>query len=487
MYRSRLKGWLKHWDFLILDLVVLQFSFCLAYWIRFGLGNPYATVINRRLVIVFILCQVLVALFTECHKNILHRGYLKEFVWVVKYIVYVTVLVIVCLFGGHLSGVYSRLLVAITAGLFIFLDYGARLCLKVFLRKKSRNKGKNKRSLVIITKEALMDRAVQNITGEGVISDYFVKSVVLLDYPDGYYRQGDGHSIRGYGEKIIQRIRQSWVDEILFVLEDATTVPTELIEAINRMGITVHYNIPMLNMADWEKPVIGKVGRYRVITNSVRFAPAWKLALKRLTDIVGGLVGCLVTGILYLFIAPAIKRKSPGPAFFSQERIGQNGKIFKMYKFRSMYLDAEERRQALMSQNKIESGLIFKIDDDPRIIGSEKKDKNGKPKGIGNFIRNTSLDEFPQFWNVLKGDMSLVGTRPPTKDEWEKYDLHHRIRMSVKPGITGMWQVSGRSEITDFEEIVRLDQEYVNEWGLGLDVKIMLKTVWVVLKRKGAE
>ena len=131
--------------------------------------------------------------------------------------------------------------------------------------------------------------------------------------------------------------------------------------------------------------------------------------------------------------------------------------------------------------------MMFKMDDDPRIIGSEKKDKNGKPRGIGNFIRKTSLDEFPQFWNVLKGDMSLVGTRPPTLDEWEKYDLHHRVRMSIKPGITGLWQISGRSDITDFEEVVRLDREYIQNWSIWLDFKILFKTVGVVLRHEGAE
>ena len=130
---------------------------------------------------------------------------------------------------------------------------------------------------------------------------------------------------------------------------------------------------------------------------------------------------------------------------------------------------------------------MFKMDDDPRIIGSEKKDKNGKPKGIGNFIRRTSLDEFPQFWNVLKGEMSLVGTRPPTLDEWEKYDLHHRVRMSIKPGLTGLWQISGRSDITEFEEVVRLDREYIETWSVELDFQILLKTVSVVLKHEGAE
>ena len=204
-------------------------------------------------------------------------------------------------------------------------------------------------------------------------------------------------------------------------------------------------------------------------------------------DIAGGIVGCLLTVIVFIFIAPMIYIKSPGPIFFTQKRIGKNGKQFKMYKFRSMYMDAEERKKALMAQNKVQDGMMFKMDDDPRIIGSEKKDKNGKPKGIGNFIRRTSLDEFPQFWNVLKGEMSLVGTRPPTLDEWEKYDLHHRVRMSIKPGITGLWQISGRSEITDFEEVVRLDREYIQNWSPELDFQILLKTVSVVLKHEGAE
>jgi lipopolysaccharide/colanic/teichoic acid biosynthesis glycosyltransferase len=140
-----------------------------------------------------------------------------------------------------------------------------------------------------------------------------------------------------------------------------------------------------------------------------------------------------------------------------------------------------------MEQNKIQDGMMFKMDDDPRIIGSEKKDRKGRPAGIGNFIRRTSLDEFPQFWNVLKGEMSLVGTRPPTVDEWEKYDLHHRVRMSIKPGITGLWQISGRSEITDFEEVVRLDREYIQTWSPELDFQILLKTISVVLKSEGAE
>ena len=149
-------------------------------------------------------------------------------------------------------------------------------------------------------------------------------------------------------------------------------------------------------------------------------------------------------------------------------------------------MDAEERKKELMAQNRVSDGKMFKLDFDPRVIGNKILPDGTRKTGIGNFIRVTSLDEFPQFFNVLKGDMSLVGTRPPTEDEWETYDLHHRARLAMKPGITGMWQVSGRSQITDFEEVVKLDTKYIREWSMGLDFEILFKTVLAVLKREGS-
>lgn len=148
-----------------------------------------------------------------------------------------------------------------------------------------------------------------------------------------------------------------------------------------------------------------------------------------------------------------------------------------------MYLDAEEKKESLQEKNKMK-GLMFKVDADPRIIGSGP---DGKKHGIGWLIRKTSIDEFPQFLNVLKGDMSLVGTRPPTVDEWNQYEYHHRVRMAIKPGLTGLWQVSGRSNITDFEEVVKLDLNYIQNWSLELDIKILLKTIGVVLIGRGSE
>jgi exopolysaccharide biosynthesis polyprenyl glycosylphosphotransferase len=139
-----------------------------------------------------------------------------------------------------------------------------------------------------------------------------------------------------------------------------------------------------------------------------------------------------------------------------------------------------------MAQNKVSDGMMFKMDFDPRIIGNKILPDGTKKTGIGQFIRKTSIDELPQFWNILKGDMSLVGTRPPTLDEWEKYEPHHRARMSFRPGLTGLWQVSGRSNITDFEEVVRLDTQYIGEWSVKNDIRIIFQTIIRVMKNDGA-
>ena len=196
---------------------------------------------------------------------------------------------------------------------------------------------------------------------------------------------------------------------------------------------------------DSKNMIVDNYAEHMVLTSSIRFADSRQLLLKRIMDIAGGIVGLCVTVVITIIFGPVIYIQSPGSIFFSQERIGRNGRRFKIYKFRSMYPDAEERKKELMAQNKMQ-GLMFKMDNDPRIIP------------IGHFMRKTSLDEFPQFWNVLKGDMSLVGTRPPTVDEYEQYEMHHKARLAVKPGLTGMWQISGRSDIVDFEEVVRLDR-----------------------------
>ncbi len=200
--------------------------------------------------------------------------------------------------------------------------------------------------------------------------------------------------------------------------------------------------------------------------------PSIKSWIKRAIDIVGSLVGLGITGLLFIPLAIAIKIDSPGPLFFGQIRCGWMGKHFRMWKFRSMDPDAESRKDEV--ENEAE-GAIFKSSNDPRITR------------VGGFIRKTSLDELPQFWNVLKGEMSLVGTRPPTPDEVERYEVPQWQRLDVKPGMTGEWQVNGRSEVKSFEDIIRLDLKYQENWSLTYDIKLIIKTIIVVFnKNSGA-
>jgi exopolysaccharide biosynthesis polyprenyl glycosylphosphotransferase len=246
----------------------------------------------------------------------------------------------------------------------------------------------------------------------------------------------------------------------------------EIVQEFQDMGITVDLSINTFGLRINEK-IIRELSGYHVLTFSVRLFTRSQLLLKRVIDILGGVVGCILTIILTIFIAPAIYIESPGPIFFSQVRIGKNGRRFRIYKFRSMYPDAEMQKSKLMDKNEV-NGPMFKLKDDPRITK------------VGKILRRTSLDEFPQFFNILRGDMSLVGTRPPTEKEFLQYEGRHKRRLALKSGLTGLWQISGRSDITDFEEVVKLDLEYIDNWSFGMDVKILLKTVGVVLFGKGS-
>ena len=484
MYKKEKKSWMKHFDFMVLDLAVFQLCFVLSFWILRGISNPYKMVLFRYQAIVYLLCQLIVVLFWESYKNILRRGTAMELICVFRYIVSVELLNLVYLFAVHQIYMISRLLTGITALMFLFMSFFVRQLNKKRVLGMRKDK-KGQRSMMVITSSHLMDEVIRNLS-DNSFHDYFISGIILMDQASADLRELNGIPVLGRGENILFYISRHWVDEIFLYQPDNLPYPIDMVDSLLNMGITVHYCISALNENRWGVQEVEKIGNYKVLTNSLRIVSIRDLAFKRAVDIAGSVVGCIMTGMIFVVIAPIIYIQSPGPIFFSQERIGKNGKKFRMYKFRSMYMDAEERKKALMSQNKMQDGMMFKMDDDPRIIGSEKKDKKGRPAGIGNFIRNTSLDEFPQFWNVLKGDMSLVGTRPPTVDEWEKYDPRHRVRMSIKPGITGLWQISGRSEITDFEEVVRLDREYIETWTPELDFQILIKTISVVLKHEGA-
>lgn len=201
------------------------------------------------------------------------------------------------------------------------------------------------------------------------------------------------------------------------------------------------------------------------------FHPSVKSKTKRLIDILGAVVGLAIAAIVAIPVAIVTHLDDPGPILYSQMRCGLNGRYFRIWKFRSMVVNADKMKHLVENQAK---GQIFKNENDPRVTK------------IGRFLRRTSLDELPQFWNVLIGEMSLVGTRPPTIDEVSKYESHHWERLKVKPGITGEWQANGRSTVKDFEDIVQMDIQYQRKWSIVYDLNLILKTIVVVLNKSGA-
>ena len=467
------KSWIKHLDFIIVDLLCLEVAFLFAFWVRHGMKNPYEQSIYRNEVLILILIQLIVAIFTKNFKNVLRRGWYGEFMATFKQVILVTLLATFYLFLLKESMMlYSRLTMVYMGGFYLVLSYLLRMFWKNIIRVRFRYK-ERKTSLVVITTSDRVENAVKTIQ-ERNFHDYIITGLVLLDANKAGEQICDLDVVAN-ASNVVSYVCRSWVDELYIDVKREQYLPQEMLNAFNEMGVTVHLKMQGLENPYHRKQYVEKMVGVTVMTFSVNDISMAGAFCKRLMDICGGLVGCFLTLLLIITIGPMIFIASPGPIFFSQKRVGQNGKYFKIYKFRSMYMDAEERKKELMEQNEVEDGFMFKMENDPRII-----------KGIGHFIRKTSLDEFPQFLNVLLGDMSLVGTRPPTVDEWEKYRLHHRVRMAMRPGITGMWQVSGRSDIKEFEEVVKLDAEYISKWNIGLDIKIIFKTILQVFKGDGA-
>ena len=287
--------------------------------------------------------------------------------------------------------------------------------------------------------------------------------------------------------KTSEYILRNWVDEVLICFPRGCTKRESLeidclLQNCRTMGVTVYQAVkPHKGTGSTRRK---RIGGLCVEARTVSPADARDprlLVLKRGMDILGGLAGLGLTALLTPVAAALIFSEDPGPVFFQQIRIGKNGRPFAMYKFRSMYRNAETQKQELMLRNEM-NGLMFRLEKDPRVLGSGP---DGSKHGVGWFLRESFLDEFPQFLSVLAGDMSLVGPRPPTADEWKQYDYHHRARLSMKPGLSGIWQVSGRDNIRDFEEVVAMDVDYIRNWSIRKDMVILLKTVILLLTGRG--
>ncbi len=272
-------------------------------------------------------------------------------------------------------------------------------------------------------------------------------------------------------------IRRYELDQVFFIqhANDTLLQIQKYIDLCLEMGVTVKVVMDVNDAYQMQRSnsFVSSVGTYPLITYHTITLNTYEQFIKRIADLVISLIGIVITSPIMLITAIAIKIDSKGPVFFKQLRVGQNGRTFYIYKFRSMCEDAEEKLDELKDRNEMH-GAMFKISDDPRITR------------VGRFIRRTSIDELPQFFNVLKGEMSVVGTRPPTVEEVIQYKRSQWRRISIKPGITGLWQISGRNQITDFDEVVALDLKYIDNWSLWGDLVIIFKTVGVLLRRKGA-
>ena len=337
-----------------------------------------------------------------------------EFKNTLKHVFLVAVFEVIYLFLSQSGEQFSRLSFLWFIPAAVVLVYLERIIWKTYLLRHKRLFYEKLKLLLVTTREEI-ESTLERVR----INSFNEFEIIGIAFADS--SAGENEKIRNIpvvcgAADIPDYIQTRWVDAVLFATGKQKLIPEGLVNTCINMGVTVHYRLEQLE--GWTgNQYINRMGGYTVLTSSLRFTSARQVFMKRALDILGGLVGILITGIITIFLAPAIYIASPGPVFFSQVRVGKNGKRFKIYKFRSMYMDAEERKKELMAKNEMQ-GFMFKMDADPRIIGSGP---DGTRHGLGWFIRKTSLDEFPQFLNVLKGDMSLVGTRPPTEDEWNQY------------------------------------------------------------------
>ena len=453
------------------DVVCVLLSYILALLVRFGprfwmLGEfGFSNAVALSLISLVTVANYLAVL----NRGFMRRGPFEEFWVVVKYNAFLLVGLLLVVFGFKITPIISRIVIP----LFVALDI-----------------------VVMFVMRLLVKRIARSVYGMGLGRDVVIlvaskgneqKALAALELPSSYRMDGilsvQGENVTGlvHGEPIKSSIKK-FADSLVPFRVDCVYFAAEGIEpdALDSMaeglrdsGVNCYLSL-RLPVNSSRAGTLSFFGGVPSLVFAYKERKPYETFIKRFVDIVVSVVGLIFTVLVGVVLVPLIKIESPGPVIFSQIRVGKNGRQFRFYKFRSMYQDAEERKQSLMGNNRI-SGLMFKVDDDPRITR------------VGRFIRKTSLDELPQFWNVLVGEMSLVGTRPPTMDEFARYTRRYKRRLSIKPGITGLWQVSGRSSITNFEDVLRLDLEYIDSWSLALDARILLKTIVVVFRGVGAE
>ena len=471
MYQKRKA--LENFWILIIDILAIWISCSIAFGLRYGLFyGRYDHMDQLWQILLISLMYGLMDILTDFNSHFFRRGHFEEFVTVIRNQIIFSVLWVVALFLIHRSSDLSRLVFGYVSVINPILTFIFRTIFKQFMTKVYKTSKYSNRLLLVTTSEQI-ETIVETLIGYNEWN-HVLAGVVLTDKS----QVGEttcGLPIIADKNSFLDYVVHHDVDEVF--INDNDIMKDDILEEwileLENMGVIVDLNIDIFNIASNGKKMLNRVGKYAVVTFVRNVFSVKQIVAKRILDLVGSLVGMVLLGIATIFVAPTIKLDSPGPVFFGQTRVGKNGRKFTFYKFRSMYQDAEQRKKELMKQNEVK-GLMFKMEDDPRITK------------VGKFLRNTSIDELPQFWNVLRGDMSLVGTRPPTVDEFERYEAKHKCRLSMTPGLTGLWQISGRSDIKDFDEVVKLDMQYIDNWSILKDIKILILTVWVVLTGRGS-
>ena len=461
---------------MIIDAIVLVLSYFLAWLIRF-VGPMAATAVRTRsfqqymLMLVFIVPVYLLlyqafTLYTPMRM----QGRRLVLANIVK-ANSLGLLILMFTFYMIDESDFSRSTYIMFYVINIVLQWCARMLIFALLRDM-REKGLNQKQMICVgysrAAEEYIDRVLANPQW-----GYVIRGILDDNVPAG--TEYKGIKVLGRIANLNIILPENRLDEIAITLGLSEYYRLEEIVALcEKSGVHTKF-IPDYNNIIPTRPYTEDLDGLPVIhVRKIPLANSFNSFIKRVIDIIGSLGLILLFSIPMLVVAIIIKTTSKGPLIFKQERVGLHNKPFKMYKFRSMYIDAEERKKELQSRNEVK-GLMFKMENDPRITR------------VGKFIRKTSIDELPQFYNVVKGDMSLVGTRPPTEDEFEKYNQYYRRRISMTPGLTGMWQVSGRSEIENFDDVVKYDLQYIDNWSLWLDIKILFKTIWVVFAGKGSK
>lgn len=469
----------------LIDLLSLVLSIGLAWGLTAGVLHKMGDFQLDDLVeacFLLLLAYILTFFTFDQSENIVNRTPIREVEIAVRFNFLLTLIDAACLALTKASMLHSRYFLVFVPVIDVFVMTGAHAALKKMLVRSRYTKGIQ--SLVgVVTTQENASPILEELKKDW--SKRVTGLAILEAAPEQLHTEIDGVKIEANFDNFMDWLRQAALDEVyLDVAQESEENMLPYLEEMESMGLTVHFRLPVLDRI--EKACCDETSAVRISRELSRCAGGNVLTmgtvelklrdqvLKRTMDIVGGIVGCIISIPIIALVAIPLKLESPGPLIFKQRRVGRNGRVFYIHKLRSMYVDAEARKKELMAQNEM-NGLMFKMEDDPRITR------------VGRFIRRTSIDELPQFFDVVRGSMSLVGTRPPTLDEYRQYESHHKRRLSMKPGITGLWQVSGRSDIDDFEEVVKLDVQYIDNWSIWMDIYLLFRTVGVVFDRKGAK